>query len=248
MNPRNVGSTRNRQHGSGFPVIKPPEEFKVAASSVPQATFDYLAGLEWIPKAENPCLVGPAGTGKSHLLVALGHAAVAVGHKVRYLTAAELVEQLYRGVADNSVGRVIDTLLRHDLVIADEIGFAPLDDTGTQLPFRFVAAAYERRATGVASHWPFEQWGRFPPHTSPPPACSTGSYTTPPSSSPKASRSARGRPAPEPQGVDHDLTRPKAGTIGDHQRRLFFSDGPLQQPSLSRSGEAGSELETWYRR
>ena len=76
---------------------------------------------------------------------------------------AELVEQLYRGVADNSVGRVIDTLLRHDLVVVDEIGFAPLDDTGTQLLFRFVAAAYERRALGVASHWPFEQWGRFLP-------------------------------------------------------------------------------------
>jgi DNA replication protein DnaC len=160
---RDESNLRNRLRGAGFPVTKSLDEFKVAASSVPQATFDYLAGLEWIPKADNLCLVGPAGTGKSHLLVALGHAAVAAGHKVRYLTAAELVEQLYRGVADNSVGHVIDTLLRHDLVIVDEIGFAPLDDTGTQLMFRFVAAAYERRALGVASHWPFEQWGRFLP-------------------------------------------------------------------------------------
>jgi len=160
---RDESNLRNRLRGAGFPVTKSLEEFKVAASSVPQATFDYLAGLEWISKAENLCLVGPAGTGKSHLLVALGHAAVAAGHKVRYLTAAELVEQLYRGVADNSVGRVIDTLLRHELVIVDEIGFAPLDDTGTQLLFRFVAAAYERRALGIASHWPFEQWGRFLP-------------------------------------------------------------------------------------
>ncbi|WP_213453929.1 IS21-like element helper ATPase IstB [Rhizomonospora bruguierae] len=160
---RDESNLRNRLRGAGFPVTKTLEEFKVAASSVPQATFDYLAGLEWVPKAENLCLVGPAGTGKSHLLVALGHAAVAAGHKVRYLTAAELVEQLYRGLADNSVGRVIDALLRHDFVIVDEVGFAPLDDTGTQLLFRFVAAAYERRALGIASHWPFEQWGRFLP-------------------------------------------------------------------------------------
>jgi DNA replication protein DnaC len=160
---RDESNLRNRLRGAAFPVTKTLEEFKVAASSVPQATFDYLAALEWIPKADNLCLVGPAGTGKSHLLVALGHAAVEAGHKVRYLTAAELVEQLYRGVADNSVGRVIDTLLRHDLVIVDEIGFAPLDHTGTQLLFRFVAAAYERRALGIASHWPFEEWGRFLP-------------------------------------------------------------------------------------
>lgn len=160
---RDESNQRNRLRGAGFPVTKTLDEFTVTASSVPQPTFDYLAGLEWIPKAENLCLVGPAGTGKSHLLVALGHAAVAAGHKVRYLSAADLVEQLYRGLADNSVGRVIDTLLRHDLVIVDEVGFAPLDDTGTQLLFRFVAAAYERRALGIASHWPFEQWGRFLP-------------------------------------------------------------------------------------
>ena len=115
---------------------------------------------------ENLCLVGPAGTGKSHLLVALGLAAVHAGHKVRYFTAADLVETLYRGLADNTVGKIIDTLLRNDLIIFDEVGFAPLDDTGAQLLFRLVAAAYERRALGIASHWPFEHWGRFlPEHT-----------------------------------------------------------------------------------
>ena len=93
-------------------------------------------------------------------------AAVEAGHRVRYFTAAELVETLYRGLADNSVGKVIDTLLRNDLIIVDELGFAPLDDTGAQLLFRFVAAAYERRSLGIGSHWPFESWGRFlPEHT-----------------------------------------------------------------------------------
>jgi DNA replication protein DnaC len=88
--------------------------------------------------------------------VALGVAAIQAGHKVRCLTAAELTETLYRGLADNSVGKVIDALLRHDLIIVDEIGFAPLDDTGAQLLFRFVAAAYERRALVIASHWPVQ--------------------------------------------------------------------------------------------
>jgi DNA replication protein DnaC len=147
-------------------VAKTLEEFDVAASSIPRATFDYLASLEWITAHENLCLVGPAGTGKSHILIALGVAAVQAGHRVRYFTAAELVETLYRGLADNSVGRVIDTLLRNELIICDEVGFAPLDDTGAQLLFRFIAAAYERRALGIASHWPFESWGRFlPEHT-----------------------------------------------------------------------------------
>jgi DNA replication protein DnaC len=163
---RDASNARHRLKAAAFPVIKTLEEFDVAASSIPRATFDYLASLEWIGARENLCLVGPAGTGKSHTLIALGVAAVQAGHRVRYFTAAELVETLYRGLADNSVGRGIDALLRADLVICDELGFAPLDDTGAQLLFRFVAAAYERRALGIGSHWPFDQWGRFlPEHT-----------------------------------------------------------------------------------
>lgn len=163
---RDASNTRTRLKTAAFPVIKTLEEFDRTVSTVPSPTLDYLASLEWIPAQENLVLVGPAGTGKSHLLVALGVAAVNTGHRVRYFTAADLVETLYRGLADNSVGRTIETLLRNDLVLVDEVGFAPLDDTGAQLLFRFVAAAYERRALGIASHWPFESWGHFlPEHT-----------------------------------------------------------------------------------
>jgi DNA replication protein DnaC len=143
---RDASNARARMRLAAFPVVKTLEQFQVGSSSIPPATFDYLASLEWIRAAENTCLIGPADTGKSHLLVAMGVAAVQAGHRVRYFTAADLVETLYRGLADNSVGGVIDTLLRNDLIIIDELGFAPMDDTGAQLLFRFVAAAYERRS------------------------------------------------------------------------------------------------------
>jgi DNA replication protein DnaC len=163
---RDESNARTRMRNAAFPVAKTLAEFDVTASSIPQPTFGYLASLEWIRAAENTCLIGPAGTGKSHVLVALGVAAVEAGHRVRYFTAADLVETLYRALADNSVGKTIENLLRNDLIICDELGFAPLDDTGAQLLFRFVAAAYERRSLGIGSHWPFESWGRFlPEHT-----------------------------------------------------------------------------------
>jgi DNA replication protein DnaC len=160
---RDASNARNRLRAAGFPIRKTLDEFDLVASSVPRASFEYLASLEWIAAKENPCFLGPAGTGKSHCLVALGHAAVDAGYRVRYFSAAELVETLYRGLADNSVGKVIDQTLRADFVIVDELGFAPLDDAGTQLLFRFVATAYEQVSLGVASHWPFDQWGRFLP-------------------------------------------------------------------------------------
>ena len=163
---RDASNARTRMKTAAFPVAKTLDELDRSACSIPGPTLDYLATLEWITATENLCLAGPAGTGKSHVLVALGVAAVQAGHKVRYFTAADLAETLYRGLAGNSVGRVIENLLRNDLLLIDEVGFAPLDDTGAQLLFRLVSAACERRALGVASHWPFDQWGRFlPEHT-----------------------------------------------------------------------------------
>ena len=163
---RDASNARTRMKNAAFPVIKTLDELDRAACSIPGPTLDYLATLEWITARENLCLVGPPGTGKSHVLVAVGISAVHAGHKVRYFTAADLVDTLYRGLADNSVGKVIENQLRNDLILVDEVGFAPLDDTGAQLLFRLVSAAYERRALGIASHWPFESWGRFlPEHT-----------------------------------------------------------------------------------
>jgi len=88
---RDASNAAARLKLAGFPVAKTLEEFDVAQSSIPRATFDYLASLEWIRGTENLCLVGPAGTGKSHLLVALGHEAVTAGYKVRYFSAPALI-------------------------------------------------------------------------------------------------------------------------------------------------------------
>jgi len=160
---RDAANRGIRLKQAGFPVPKTLETFDVTDSSIPRPTFDYIASLEWVGAKENLLLVGPAGTGKSHALVGCGVRAVERGMKVRYIVAADLIETLYRGLADNSVGKVISGLLRNELILIDELGFAPLDDTGSQLLFRFVAAAYERRSLGVASHWPFEEWGHFLP-------------------------------------------------------------------------------------
>jgi len=163
---RDASNVVNRLKAAAFPVPKTLDSFDVATSSIEPKAFDYLSSLEWIRAQQNLAIIGPAGTGKSHTLIGLGTAAIHAGLKVRYFTAADLIDTLYRGLADNTVGKIIDTLLRADVVILDEIGFAPLDDTGAQLLFRLVAAGYERRSLAIASHWPFEQWGRFlPEHT-----------------------------------------------------------------------------------
>lgn len=101
---------------------------------------------------QNLAIIGPAGTAKSHTLIGLGVAAIHTAHRVRYFTAADLIETLCRGLADNAVGQIIESLLRVDLIILDELGFAPLVDTGTQLLFHVLAGAHERRFLAIASH------------------------------------------------------------------------------------------------
>src|SRR5258705_42444 len=79
---REASNARTRMKTAAFPVTKTLDELDRSVCSIPGPTLDYLASLEWIAAKENACLVGPAGTGKSHVLVALGVAAVQAGHKV----------------------------------------------------------------------------------------------------------------------------------------------------------------------
>jgi DNA replication protein DnaC len=116
---RDASNIVNRLKAAAFPVPKTLESFDVAASSIQPKVFDYLSSLEWIRAQQNLAIIGPAGTGKSHTLIGLGTAAIHAGHKVRYFTAADLVETLYRGLADNTVGKIIESLLRVDLIILD---------------------------------------------------------------------------------------------------------------------------------
>ena len=123
---RDASNARARLKAAGFPVLKTLDEFDLPASSIPAPTFDYLASLEWIAARArtSPWSARPAPA-RATLLIALGHAAVQAGHRVRYFTAADLVETLYRGLADNTVGKTIETLLRHDLILVDEVGLRP---------------------------------------------------------------------------------------------------------------------------
>ena len=176
---RDTSNARTRLKAAAFPVTKTLEEFDLGASSVPQATFAYLASLEWITARENLCLVGPAGTGKSHLLVALGVAAVQAGHKVRYYTAADLAETLYRGLADNSVGRGH----RHPAPQRPHPDRRGRVRARWTTPARSCCSAWSRPPTNAAP-WaspatgPSSPGAGSCPSTPPPSACWTGSCTT----------------------------------------------------------------------
>lgn len=149
---RTAATIRNRRKRAGFPTGKSFESWDPAASSIPAATQQALRTLEWVRRRENLAVVGPSGTGKSHLLEALGNAAIDDGLTVAWFTVEALGQLVRRHRADDTVRRAIARVLKVDLVVVDDFGLLPVPADAAEAFFRIVDAAYERRSVALSSN------------------------------------------------------------------------------------------------
>jgi DNA replication protein DnaC len=143
-----------------FPRIKRLDQFDHSRSPVTEATVAALAAGSFIDRGDPIVLLGDSGTGKSHLLIGLGMAAAEAGRRVRYTTAAALVNELVEASDDRTLTRVIARYSRVDLLCLDELGYLSLDQRGAELLFQILTEREERRSVAVASNAPFSEWGR----------------------------------------------------------------------------------------
>jgi DNA replication protein DnaC len=118
-----------------------------------------LAELKFIDRSEAVHFVGPPGTGKSHLGVALGVEAVKAGRSVHFITLADLIDALARAEREGSLRQKIRFYGRFALLIVDEIGYQPVVPGGGNLFFQLVNARYERGAMILTSNRGFAEWG-----------------------------------------------------------------------------------------
>ena len=149
---RDRSSLATRRARAAFPTGKTFQAWNEATSSIPAPTQAALRTLEWIGRAENLVVCGPAGTGKTFLLEALGQAAVEAGRHVAWFTLEALGVLVRRHRADDSVTKAITRILRADLVIVDDIGLLPVGPDAAEGLYRLVDAAYERRSVAVSSN------------------------------------------------------------------------------------------------
>ena len=149
---RDAATRRARTKVANFPTGKTFETWRPGESSIPQPTQQALSTLEWIGRAENLAVTGPSGTGKSHFIEALAHAAIAADLRVAWFTLETLATAVGRAKADGSVARTVARICRSDLIVVDDIGMLPVGQDAAEAFYRIVDTAYERRSIAVSSN------------------------------------------------------------------------------------------------
>lgn len=156
---REENAHQKRLRMARFPVIKSLDQFDFTTlPSLNKALVLDLAQGGYLDKRENLILMGNSGTGKTHLATALGLIACQQGRKVRFFTAAGLINQLTEAQASLRLSYLERTLAQMDLLIIDEIGYVPFSEKGAQLFFQVVAQSYERQSLIMTTNLDFSQW------------------------------------------------------------------------------------------
>ncbi|RLB48741.1 MAG: ATP-binding protein [Deltaproteobacteria bacterium] len=154
---QNVACRRLRE--ARFPDIKTLDQldFRVL-QGVSKTKIQALSSGQFITDAEDVVIIGPIGTGKTHLAIALGVEAANRRTRVAFVRAADLVRQLVEARDDRQLGRLHRRYQRVELLVVDELGFIPLNKTESELIFNLFADRYERRSTIVTSNLAFGEW------------------------------------------------------------------------------------------
>ena len=157
---RSANALAARIRAAGFPTLKDLEtyDFSVTPSLSKQKVLELSRG-QWIEERTNACFIGNAGTGKTHLSIALGQAACRAGKRVRFCTAAALVNQLEEAQKQYRLERLLAALGKVDLLIVDELGYLSFSRSGAELLFQVFADRYERGSILITSNLPFGEWG-----------------------------------------------------------------------------------------
>ena len=142
-----------------FSQVKSLDTFDFAAQpSINKPLVLELARCEWIEKRQNCIALGPSGTGKTHVALALGLAACQKGYSVAFTTAAALVHELMEARDERRLRALQKHLNTVKLLIVDELGYVPFTAVGSELLFDVFSQRYERGSTLVTSNLPFDEW------------------------------------------------------------------------------------------
>jgi DNA replication protein DnaC len=156
---REANQERRRIQAAKFPVLRTLDAFDFSiVPSVNKSKILELARGEYIKQCENILFVGEIGTGKTHLATALGIAACRQGRRVRFFTAANLINELTEARDEKRLLRLQTQLMKQDVIVLDEVGFVPFSPHGSQLLFQFCSERYQRGSMILTTNLEFPRW------------------------------------------------------------------------------------------
>lgn len=159
VNKREQNRIQKRVKLARFPVLKELADFDFSAlPTLNKAQVLDLSRGEYIRKREPIVFIGNPGLGKTHLAIALALSACRQGRKVRFWTAAGLVNELLLAQDEHRLHRFISTALKLDLIVLDELGFIPFSASGAHALFTFCSEVYERLALILTTNLKFADW------------------------------------------------------------------------------------------
>ncbi|TFC81931.1 AAA family ATPase [Cryobacterium cheniae] len=149
-----------RIRAAGFPGRKSLEEFNFDHQpSLKRDTIAHLGTGSFLTEAKNVVLLGPPGTGKTHLAIGLGIKAAHAGHRVLFATATDWVTRLQSAHQLGRLPQELVKLRRYGLIIVDEVGYIPFEQDAANLFFQLVSSRYEHASLILTSNLPFSRWG-----------------------------------------------------------------------------------------
>jgi DNA replication protein DnaC len=158
---RDRHAIQNRIRDAQLPRMKTLEEFDFGqAPRIPAARVRELADGGYIDRSEPVVFIGECGTGKTHLATGLCVAACRQKRRVRFTTAAALVNELVEAKQNNQVRRLMARWQRYELIAVDEVGYVPLADIGAEFLFQVISERAERAAIVVTTNLPFSDGQR----------------------------------------------------------------------------------------
>ena len=151
--------SERRIKAAKFPREKSLRSFEFDANpNIDPAAVHTLAKCEWVKKGQPLCLIGDSGTGKSHLLIALGTEAAMAGYRVKYTLATKLANELVEAADEKTLSKTITRYGRVDLLCVDELGYMQLDRRGAELIFQVLTEREEKASVAIASNESFGGW------------------------------------------------------------------------------------------